>query len=166
MLDFSVTFFITIINILVLFFVLRAILFKPVSKFIRDRTQKIQDDIDKAEKDRRESKQLREQFEKKLVDADSAAEDILKNAREHAAAEAERIREEGRREAERLLAAARNQAEAERQAAMSLFRAEAAALVVQAAGALVRREFGGEEQLRFARETLKELSAWPAEQGL
>jgi F-type H+-transporting ATPase subunit b len=164
MLDFSVTFFITIINILVLFFILRAILFKPVSKFIRDRAQKIQNDIESAEKDRQDAKQLREQYEQKLAGADEAAEDILKNAREHAAAEAERIREEGRAEAERILAAARTRAAAEHQAAMALFRAEAAALVVQAAGRLVKREFAGEEHLRFAHEALNDLEPARPEQ--
>lgn len=166
MLDFSVTFFITIINILVLFFVLRAILFRPVSKFIRDRAQKIQDDINSAEKDRQDAKQLREQYEQKLAGADETAEGILKTARESAEAEAGRIREEGRAEAERIVAAARARAEAERQAALALFRAEAAALVVQAAGRLIRRELAGEEQLRFAREVLNDLEPARPEQRL
>jgi F-type H+-transporting ATPase subunit b len=157
MLDFSVTFFITIINLLILFFVLRALLFKPVSKFIKARAGKIQDDIDKAERDKRDAKQLLEQYEKKLSDADAEAELIIKGAREQAEADAERIKENGRKEAEAIIAAAKVQAETERRAAMVLFRAEAAVLVVNAAGRLLKRELAGEDQLRFAREALKEL---------
>jgi len=40
MLDFSITFFITILNIGVLYLILRAILFKPVTKFMENRTQR------------------------------------------------------------------------------------------------------------------------------
>jgi F-type H+-transporting ATPase subunit b len=157
MLDFSVTFFITVVNILVLFFLLRAFLFKPVSKFIQDRKKKIQDDINRAEKDAWDAKKLLEQYENKLTQADADAETILKVAREHAQTEAGTIREEGKAEAERITAAARVQAENERRAAMALFRVEAAALVVNAAGRLLKRELAGEEQLRFAREVLEEL---------
>ena len=157
MLDFSVTFFITVINILVLFFLMRAFLFKPVSKFIQDRKKKIQDDINRAEKDAWYAKKLLEQYESKLAQADADAETILRVAREHARAEADKIREEGKADAERSAAAARVQAENERRAAMTLFRAEAAVLVVNAAGRLLKRELAGEEQLRFAREVLDEL---------
>ena len=157
MLDFSVTFFITVINILVLFFLLRAFLFKPVSKFIRDRKKKIQDDINRAEKDSWDAKKLLEQYESKLAQADADAETILRVAREHAQAEADKIREEGTADAERIAAAARAQIENERRAAMALFRAEAAVLVVNAAGRLLKRELAGEEQLRFAREVLDEM---------
>jgi F-type H+-transporting ATPase subunit b len=157
MLDFSVTFFITVVNILVLFFLLRAFLFKPVSKFIQDRKKKIQDDINRAEKDSWDAKKLLEQYESKLVGAEADAETIIRVAREHAQTEAEKIREAGKADAERITAAARAQAENERRAAMALFRAEAAVLVVNAAGRLLKRELAGEEQLRFAREVLDEL---------
>ncbi|MDR1507240.1 MAG: F0F1 ATP synthase subunit B [Treponema sp.] len=157
MLDFSVTFFITIVNVLVLFFLLRKFLFKPVGKFIRDRSEKIQSDIDRAEKETRQAKKLLEECEKKLAGADAEAEAIIRVAREHAEAEAEKTRESGRADAERFAAAARVQAENERRAALAVFRMEAAALVVTAAGRLLKRELAGEEHVRLAREALEEL---------
>ncbi|MDR0402653.1 MAG: F0F1 ATP synthase subunit B [Treponema sp.] len=157
MLDFSVTFFITVINLLVLFFLLRAFLFKPVRKFIEDRNRKIRDDINRAEKDSWDAKKLLEQYEQKLAGAEADAEALIGAAREQALEEAEKIREAGKAEAERITAAARAQAENERRAALALFRAEAAVLVAQAAGRLLKRELAGEEQLRFAREALEEL---------
>jgi F-type H+-transporting ATPase subunit b len=157
MLDFSVTFFITVINILVLFFLLRAFLFKPVGKFIQNRNKKIQDDINRAEKNALDAKKLLEQYEQKLAGVEAEAEAIIKTAREDAGVEAEKIREAGKADAERITAAAKVQIENERRAALALFRAEAAVLVVQAAGRLLKRELAGKEQLRFAREALEEL---------
>jgi F-type H+-transporting ATPase subunit b len=159
MLDFSVTFGITIINIVILTLVLRAILFKPVTKFMTERTRNVENTIEQAEKNRQDAKILLEQYEKKLAAADAEAEAIIKNAREQAAGDAEKIRAGGRTDAERIIAAARAQAAAERQAAVAVFRAEAAAIVVNAAGRLVRRELTGEEHLRFAREALKDFQA-------
>ncbi|MDR2211509.1 MAG: F0F1 ATP synthase subunit B [Spirochaetaceae bacterium] len=157
MLDFSVTFFITIINIVILFFILRAILFKPVTKFMNDRSRKIQDDIDTAEKNKREAKHLLEQYEKRLSDAELEAETIIRVAREHAEAEAGRITAGAKAEVDRMVAGARARLEAERLGAMAVFKAEAASLVVSAAGRLVKRNLTGPEQLRYAEEALKSL---------
>ena len=52
------TFLVTIVNITVLFLVLRAFLFKPVTKFMEDRTKKVQDSLDQAEKERAQAKGL------------------------------------------------------------------------------------------------------------
>jgi F-type H+-transporting ATPase subunit b len=157
MLDFSVTFFITVVNILVLFFLLRALLFKPLSKFIQARNKKIQDDINRAEKDSWDAKKLLEQYEQKLAGAEADAEAIIRAAREDAQAEADKIREAGKADAERVVAAAKIQVDAERRAALAVFRAEAAVLVVEAAGRLLKRELAGEEQIRLARKALEEL---------
>jgi F-type H+-transporting ATPase subunit b len=158
MFDFSVTFFITIINILILFLVLRAILFKPVTKFMNARTQKIKDDIDKAEKDKRDAKQLLEQYEKRLADAEAEADAIIRTAREHAEAEAERIRTSARADADHMTSGARTRLEAERLAALAVFKTEAAALVVNAAGRLLKRELSGPDQLRYAAEALNQIA--------
>ena len=57
-----VTFIATFINIGILFVVLRAILFKPVTKFIEDRAKKIQDSIDQAENNKAQAKNTLEQY--------------------------------------------------------------------------------------------------------
>jgi len=158
MLDFSVTFFITIINILVLYLVLRAILFKPVTKFMSDRTKKIKDDIDKAEKDKRDAKQLLEQYEKRLADAEAEADAIIRTAREHAEAEAARLKTSAKADADHMVSGARARLEAERLAAMTVFKTEAAALVVNAAGRLLKRELTGADQLRYAAEALNQIA--------
>jgi F-type H+-transporting ATPase subunit b len=155
------TFLITLINIAVLFFVLRAVLFKPVSQFIKGRTAKIADDIARAERDKRDARQLLEQYEKRLAAAEAEAEGMIRTARGHAEAEAERIVDAGRASAERLAAAGQKRIEAERLAALARFRAEAAALVVAAAGRLLKRELTGQEHLRYAAEALEDITCAP-----
>ena len=150
------TFLVTIINVAILFFVLRAVLFRPVTKFMEDRTKKIEDAISQSERDKAQAKILLGQYEDKLKNTEGKADEILRAARETAQRQAEKIITEGREQSERLLSEARRQLEMEERAAMARFRAEAAALVVAASGRLVQRDFSGEDNLRFAAMLLRE----------
>jgi F-type H+-transporting ATPase subunit b len=151
------TFLITIVNIGILFFVLRAILFKPVTKFMEARAKKIQDDIEQAEKDKAQAKLLYQQYEDSLKHAEEEAEVILRSARETAQEQANRIIAEGKAEVENLLAAARKRMEAERNAAMALFKAEAAALVIGASSRLLQREITQDDARQYAARLLQEI---------
>ena len=157
MLDFSVTFIITIINIVILFFILRAILFKPVTKFIDERAKKVQDIRDQAEKDRIQAKTLRKQYEAQLKKAEEDGAEIIRVARETAKEEAARIVAEGKANVENYLEKARRQLEAEQQTAMALFSTEAAALVLSAASRLLRRNLSDEDSREQAAILLRKL---------
>jgi F-type H+-transporting ATPase subunit b len=157
MLDFSVTSIITIINSVLLVLILRAILFKPVTKFMAERAQRIQASIDLAEKEKSHARNLLQQYQEKLKTADTEAEGIMRAAREQAVAEADRILAESKAEAERITETARTKLETDRLAALSLFKTEAAALVVNAAGCLLRRELAGQEQQQYAKEILEQM---------
>ncbi|MCL2833040.1 MAG: F0F1 ATP synthase subunit B [Treponema sp.] len=159
MLDFSVTFVITIINIAFLYFILRKILFKPVTKFMTDRQQKIRDSIEQAENDRTQAKALLAQYETKLNAANAEAEAIIRGAREKAAEEADRIAKDSRTAAENSLHNAQKQIEAERLAALAAFRKEAASMVISASERLLGRELKGEDNARFAQMLLYEAAA-------
>jgi F-type H+-transporting ATPase subunit b len=157
MLDFSITFLFTLINIGILFFVLRAILFKPVTTFMEARSQKIRDDIEQAEKDKNQAKALLSQYEEYLLKAEDEGEAVKKRAREAAEREAAGIINSGKAEAGRIIEAGRARLETERRAALAQFRSEAAALVIAASGRLLQRELSGEDIRRQAVALLKEL---------
>jgi len=157
MLNFSVTFIITIINIVILFFILRAVLFKPVTKFMADRSKRIQESIEQSEKDKSQAKALLAQYEAQLKTAETEAEAIIRAARENAQAEAEKIIAEGRVSAQATLANARKQLETEQKAALAVFRKEAAALVMAASGRFVGRELQSEDNRRYADMLLAEI---------
>jgi F-type H+-transporting ATPase subunit b len=151
------TFLITILNIGVLFFVLRAILFKPVSSFMEARTKKIEEAIANAEREKAQAKMLLEQRDARLKQASLEAEGIIKSAREKAEKQADVMLTEAKVQAELLLSNGRKQVEAERQAAVALFKTEAAALVVAASGRLLKRELKGGDEAEYARILIEEL---------
>ena len=159
MLDFSVTFIITIVNITILYFILRKILFKPVTKFMADRTQRVQDSLEQASQDKVTAQQLLVEYQGKLKNADADAEEIRKAAQKQAKTEAAQILAEGRAAADALIAAGRKQLDGERQAMHTCFKLEAAALVMAASARLVQREITGDDNRRFAAMLLDELAA-------
>ncbi|MDR0375261.1 MAG: F0F1 ATP synthase subunit B [Treponema sp.] len=162
MLDFTVTFGITIVNFVILFFILKALLFKPVSKFMEARAAKVQSDIDSAAKDKEQAKRLLEQYEMKLKDAQAEAEAIIKEARKQAAVQADKIVADGKKKVEVIIANANQQIEAEYKAAFALFKAEAAGLVIAASSRLLQRDLNQEDSARFVNLLLQELAAGAA----
>lgn len=159
MLDFTVTFGITVINLIILFFILKAILFKPVTKFMEARAAKVQNDIDSAAKDKAQAKQLLAQYEKKIKAAQAEADAIISEARKQAVVQADKIVAEGKNKVEAIIANANRQIEAEHKAALILFRTEAARLVIAASSRLVQRELEQEDSVRFANLLVQELAA-------
>ena len=157
MLDFSVTFAITIVNIIFLCFILRVILFKPVTKFMADRANKVKNSIDQAERDKAEAKALLARFEAQMETAETEAKAIIQAARENAQEEAEKIIAESRASAEIALANNRKQLEMEHRAALAQFRKEAAALVVAASGRLLEREIQSDDNRHYAGLLLEEV---------
>ena len=158
MLDFSVTFFITIINITILSLVLRKILWKPVTKFMAERTERIQGSILESEKEKAKARAMLAEYNAKLKTAEAEAQAIISKARETAEAEAEKIIAGSRASAAETLANVKKQLEVEHKAALALFRQEAAALVVTAAGRLVAREIKSEDNEQYAAMLLSGVS--------
>jgi F-type H+-transporting ATPase subunit b len=166
MLNFDpVTIVITIVNLVFLFFVLRALLFKPVSKFIAARSAKIQDDLDKAAKSREDARILLDSYQARIHKAEEDATAILQTARENAEKRAQHIVAEGKEQAASLVAAAKMQIEAERTAAYLGFKAEAARLVLAATGKLLSREISSQDARRLAEAALNECSVPDIRQG-
>jgi len=159
MLDFSVTFIITIINITILFFVLKAILFKPVTKFMAERAKRVQDTIEQAQKDNEEAKKLLAEYEDKLKKAESEVHEILKIAHEDAERQTQTIIDEGQRSAQEMIDVALKQIEMERQAALTKFKLEAAALIIAVSAKLAAKDFSGDDNRRYVNMLLDELSA-------
>lgn len=156
LIDFSVTLIFTVLNIGILFVVLRAIFFKPVTKFIESRTQKIQGELDRATSEREESKRLLASYEEKISASNSEIRAMTEKSRRAAEKRGAAIVAEAKEQAESLIEAARKQIIAEKQAALLAFRAEAAGLVMRAASRLIKREIKSEDAQRLAQAALAE----------
>jgi F-type H+-transporting ATPase subunit b len=84
-------FLIVALNLLILYFVLRKLLFVPVTQFLENRTKSIKDSIDNAEKAKLDAYELKQKYEDQIRAAKGEAEQILNEARIRADKEYETI---------------------------------------------------------------------------
>ena len=71
-------------NLLILYFVLRKLLFNPIKNMIDSRQKEIDDMYENAEKNKAEAEEMRESYEKKLESATEESEEILRSAQRRA----------------------------------------------------------------------------------
>lgn len=121
------------LTMIILYVVLRKVLFKPVTKFMDNRSKAIQNDIDDANAAKKDAYQLKAAYDEQLRAAMVEGERIVKEAVLKANAEQDRIIEEARGEAEALLENARSKAEQEHDQMLRDIRSQVAGLALAAA---------------------------------
>lgn len=82
--------------------ILSWLLFKPVSKFLNDRTERIKNQIDDAKNQNMKATELRSQYETKLAAIEQEATEILRDARAKAKQNEQDIINAARSEAEEI----------------------------------------------------------------
>jgi F-type H+-transporting ATPase subunit b len=157
-LNFSVTFLITIANFLVLFFVLKKLLFKPVTKFMDARAKKIKDSLAEASILRGEAEEKAARYEGLMAGAEAEAERIVKEGEDRARDEAKALVEKAQAEAAAARKSAEEAAVREREKALQELTGDIAAFAAEVAGKLVGRAAEAEDA-RAAEKLVRELEA-------
>ncbi|HEX4745547.1 MAG TPA: F0F1 ATP synthase subunit B [Gaiellaceae bacterium] len=131
---------VSIVQFLVLFFLLRKILWGPVTRTLQSRADRIREGLEAAEAAKREREQMKVEVEQLLGEArreakaiaertTKAAEDAAAEIRAAAKAEADKIRERGRADAQHL-----------HDQALAQLRGEVAGMAVLAASRILGKE--------------------------
>ena len=147
----------TLINTLVLFFVLTKLLFKPVMKLIADRQKEIDDLYDSAGRDRQEAQQLRQEYTRKLADAQQTGERLVKEAVARGQAREEEILQNARSEADAIMAKAEADIAREKKKAVNDAKDEIAGLAMEIAGKVVGRSLDSEDQTALVDQFIAQL---------
>lgn len=129
-----------ILNIVVLFLVLRFLLYKPIKNFMENRansyTQR-EEDVAATEKKARE---LKEKYEAQLKSAQDESENIVLDSRRDANKRADEIIKQAREQSTEMVELARKEIREERANAKVVMREEVADLAVGIAGRILERE--------------------------
>ena len=147
----------TLINTLVLFFVLTKLLFKPVMKLIADRQKEIDELYDSAGRDRQEAQQLRQEYTQKLEDAQQTGERLVKEAVARGQAREEQILQQARSEADAILAKAEADIAREKKKAVNDAKDEIAGLAMDIAGKVVGRSLDKDDQAALVDQFIAQL---------
>ena len=129
-----------LINIVVTYVLLRALIWKPVRKFMADREARVQAQLDEAARLKNEAEASRAAYEAKLAEAQASCESILAEGRKQAAISSQQTLEQAQKEAQGILSRARTEAQNEAQRVMDDSKEELAELAVELAGRVLRFE--------------------------
>lgn len=105
------------INIILLFVIVRSLLYKPVKKFLDQRAQKTADAINNANQAKEEAQNLKNDYEKLLENCESEVKELIKEGEIKAAQKAAVIIENAQKQAEEIISEARKQIAEERREA-------------------------------------------------
>ena len=131
---------ISIINIAVLFILLRLILWKHVSRFLAARTDRINKELENVEKLRSDVETMRKEYEDKLEGIELQGREIMRESQIKASEEEIEIINEARERAQSMLHEARERIADERERAVVGARHEIAQLATDMAARILKRE--------------------------
>ncbi|MCE5236606.1 MAG: F0F1 ATP synthase subunit B [Clostridiaceae bacterium] len=141
-----------ILNLVVLFIILRAILYKPVKNFMQARQDRIQKQQDDARAALREAQGQKLQYDALLNDSRTEAGKLMEQSRSDAEKSAEAILREAQEQARKIIEEARERAAAERAEALAGVRGEAAGLSLELASKILAREVSAQDNARLIDE--------------
>ncbi|MTI66856.1 MAG: F0F1 ATP synthase subunit B [Firmicutes bacterium] len=145
------------INTIVLYFLLRRFLFKPVTEYMKNRREDIKNDIDEAEKNNKEAKELKAKYEEKLASVKEEGEQIIKEARQKAADQKEKILNDAEKEADRLMERANKEIERSKTKALDEYKKEAVDMTLLAASKFVDKELDKDNHEKLISEFIEEM---------
>lgn len=145
-----------IVGILVLLFILKKLLYGPLLKVIDERSERIKESLEAAERTKEEAAANQEQMQEDLQKAREEGQQMIAQARDVAA----RFRDEEMAKAREEIAAERSKAETdiqrERDAAIEDLRREFAGLAISAAEQVVERSLSETDHRDIIDKVLEE----------
>ena len=126
---------ISLLNLVILFLIVKKFLFKPVKRVLEQRQKEIDDRYAQADEVNAEAQQNRETWQEKLDGAQAQADAILQDATESARRRGDTLVAEARNQADSIIRTAQNEAELERQKAAAGIKQE----IVEVSGALAEK---------------------------
>lgn len=147
---------INIINIIILFVIVRSLVYKPVRKFLDARTARI-DALQAQAAEQLQAAQARAaQVDEELKAGRTRAEEVLSEAEHTAKLNAGKIVEEARSDARKILEKARQDTKAEHNEMISSLKDEIMQLAAGMAEKILEREISDDDNMRLAAQFFSE----------
>ncbi len=132
MLRFDLNFLYTIINILILYLLMRKFFFKPIARIINTRQEMIEQQFAEAEAAKKEAMEMKESYTETMDSLRKEKTMLLREARKDASSEYDRILGDARNKAAGILSDARSAAETEKSKIIDGAKVEIAEMIVTA----------------------------------
>ncbi|MBQ5320609.1 MAG: F0F1 ATP synthase subunit B [Oscillospiraceae bacterium] len=148
---------ISLINLVLLFLIIKRFLFKPVKKIMEKRENEINDRYNLAKEAEDTALESKKEWEEKLSGASKAADDILKNATEQAKYRGDILVLEAKEKADGIIRMAKNEAELERKKAADGIKREIVDVSGKLAEKMLEREINTEDHRALIDSFIEEI---------
>ena len=147
---------VSIVNFLVLLYVLRTFMWGPIMRTLDTRARKIREGLELAESAKQERVRMKAEVEQLLAQARREAGEIAERTRSASEAAAAEVRAQAKTEADRIREKGRADAQALHDQALAQLRTEVAQMVVLAASRILGREVSPEQHRALIERSLDE----------
>ena len=144
-------------NLLILYFFLKKILFKPIKKMIDSRQQELDDMYTDAETAKSDAEAMKSEYETRLSKADEESEQILRAAQRRALLKEEEILKDASDEAARIRDRASAEIELEKKRMLGEIKDEVSGMAIDIATVIIGREISEKEHEKFIEDFIDEL---------
>ena len=147
-----------VVNFVILVFLLRVFLYRPVLNMLGQRRERIQESLAEADRVRQEAAVQRSEFERELEEARRTSQEAAVRAAQETEKMRDAILAEARNEADRILEQAHQQIEMDRRQAVTELRSEVVDLAVDLARRVIGETVTVDEraQRKFIQQFLEE----------
>jgi F-type H+-transporting ATPase subunit b len=146
-----------IVNFLIIFYLLKRFLYKPVLGMLKKRADKIQEGLKQAEESRLMLEKTLEEEKKLLTKAQDTAKKIIEQSRIQALEVSQKIEENTKQQAERILSEAKEQINQESKETERKLSEKVSLLAEDMLGKSLEGFFGEKEQKQIVEKAIKQI---------
>lgn len=147
----------TLMTFIILLMLLKKFAWGPIMDMMKQREEHIANEIDTAEKNRKEAEKYLDDQRAEIQKARVEAQVIVENARKLSEKQGEEIVAKAKGEAERVTQSALAEIQREKEQAVTALRAQVASLSVLIATKIIEKELDEKEQEKLIQDYLKEV---------
>ena len=148
---------ISLLNLLILFMILKKFLYKPIKNVLAQRQQLLDEQFEKAEKAEKDAKTAKKSYEEKLANAKNEASEILKAANKKAERRSDKIVANAKQKADDIVRQAQNDAKLEKQKAQSEIKHEITEVSTMLTEKLLEREINSADHRDYINSFIEKI---------
>lgn len=142
----------TWVNLIILVFIMKKLLFKPVTKILKQREDEVRSMYEKAEEAQKNAEALEKEYKESLSGAKEEAARIVKDAARDANLKGEKIVAEAKDKAAAALSKAEKEIELEKQAAVNEIRKDIASIAVGVAEKVIEKDINEKDHEKLVED--------------
>ena len=146
---------ISLVNLLILFLMLKKFLFKPVQKIMAARQAQVDQVYEDADKRLQSATQMKQEYEQRLSNARDEADTLVKNATVTAQKRGDQLMSEAQQQASRLKQKAEEEIEQQKKQMLNEVRQDISELAVDIASKVIEREINKGDYDAFVDEFIR-----------